>query len=634
MVLKILLYLTFSLLADTNTELISQVNVLSEQISQLKNKLDSNSVVKTHNTAKDIKVEAVLDNIKTTFITWDNFYNIQQFYNSIKTTWNYFHQHYPVRKIIYKSIIVIIITLLFSTALSLLMIKALRWSKIYLETHLKIALFYMFTLFFCFMCKLFINVPLALNNMLYFWLLCMLLLKASMHFGSYMIQNKKNSITIIQRTIILTLRFLKNLIYSFLLLSTLYFWSKITTQNLPAVYQGAWELGAITGGVLFFIYVLKVRKPLNFLLFKFGVKKSLSVAVLLLWPWLIISLVWLILFMFVSGIKQFTFFIKSLLTASLLPLTVLLPRLIRANMLLYIKLQTSYKRNFLFGWYLRIKKYIIFLILSIQVWLAGLIWQVNITSNLIYIITPALYYTIYYLLMLILAVRIAQFCTGYIALSYTNKIREPVRKLLTIAAYGIIYITAGLCLLSILGFNTAWAGASFGLISAGLAFGIRDIINDMISGFLWALDNSFSLGDTLVIDEMQGIIEEMSIFALKLRLDNGTLMTFRYSFIQKLGSKSKNYAYSILNVSINYETDPEQAINLIYQAYEDVKKSAIGSKILAPIEIKGVDKLSSVGITIQARIQTMPKTELLITRMLNLQIRRLFEQANIMINLN
>ena len=134
--------------------------------------------------------------------------------------------------------------------------------------------------------------------------------------------------------------------------------------------------------------------------------------------------------------------------------------------------------------------------------------------------------------MLILAVRIAQFCTGYIALSYTNKIREPVRKLLTIAAYGIIYITAGLCLLSILGFNTAWAGASFGLISAGLAFGIRDIINDMISGFLWALDNSFSLGDTLVIDEMQGIIEEMSILLLKLRLDNGTLMTFRYSFIQ------------------------------------------------------------------------------------------------------
>lgn len=569
------------------------------------------------NTAKNIKVEEVLDNIKST-ITLYKFDDIQTYYHSMIKTFTSFKRK-NIQHLLYKGLFVITFVFLIGYIMPRMIMKR------YANLAFAKPILYGICAIISWLSLMVFQLPSTFSKMLGILFPGVFIIHSLSHLVNCF-KERYNPAPLINTILNRSVNISKACIYAIFSVWLGYLWCKLSAND-PRLYQASMELSAYIIGIGVLVLIYAIKKPVDQFMQSNANKKQ---TFMLLWPWLSIALVVSLMFMIISQTKQFTFILKSLLTISLIPLYILVPRLIKQAILYLIKNDLMSKRKYLLIWYGRVKKLLLLITLFMQILICGVIWQINFNTYFISILTPALYYTLYYSLFLFICVSIAQFLTGYIALSYVNKIREPVRKLFAVFAYTLIYIISGMYFFSkILGINTAWAGASFGLFSAGIAFGIRDIINDVISGFFWVLDNSFSLGDTLIIDEMQGIIEEMSIFALKLRLDNGTLMTFRYSFIQKLGSKSKNYSYSIINIAIGYETDPEHAINLINQAYQDIHHSAIGSKILAPIEIKGVDKMNSAGLTIQARIQTAPKAELIVTRMMKLHVEKIFKQSNL-----
>jgi len=209
------------------------------------------------------------------------------------------------------------------------------------------------------------------------------------------------------------------------------------------------------------------------------------------------------------------------------------------------------------------------------------------------------------------------------------KKRSPQIKQVMIKSLNVIaYIIFFLLIISILGYDTMPIISSLGFFSFAFTFGAQTLIKDVLSRFILILDNTIEIGDTVIVDELQGKIEELSLCTFKMRLDNGTLLTVKYGEIKQLGNKSRRYCYAILNISVNYETNIEKATQLIEQAYKNIKQS-LNNKILSPIEIRGIDKISGHEIVIQSRIQTIPRAENLIARAFNLEIKKLFDKEGI-----
>lgn len=195
-----------------------------------------------------------------------------------------------------------------------------------------------------------------------------------------------------------------------------------------------------------------------------------------------------------------------------------------------------------------------------------------------------------------------------------------------------IWVPLVLIILSTFNYDTTPILASVGIITAGLTFGAQSIVKDFLSGFLLILENSLVVGDQVEIDGKSGIVEDLTLRILRVRMDNGTLLTVPFGNISVIGNKSRYFAYTIFNISVGYKEDPDAIQQLLEKAYHALRKVPIYSrKILAPIEIRGIIDVTDYSIVFQARLKTAPGQQDFIKRAFNRVLKQIFDEEGIRI---
>ena len=59
--------------------------------------------------------------------------------------------------------------------------------------------------------------------------------------------------------------------------------------------------------------------------------------------------------------------------------------------------------------------------------------------------------------------------------------------------------------------------ASAGVIGLGISFGAQSIFKDMLTGIFILIENQFSVGDTIKIAGLTGVVEDLSLRVTRLR---------------------------------------------------------------------------------------------------------------------
>lgn len=115
-------------------------------------------------------------------------------------------------------------------------------------------------------------------------------------------------------------------------------------------------------------------------------------------------------------------------------------------------------------------------------------------------------------------------------------IARLIRNILGYAVVlGLIYYTA-----LYLGFNPSTLLASVGVIGIAISLGAKDIISDVFAGISIVFEGAFHVGDKVVIDGVEGIVQEIGVRNLKLIGDDGTVKIIRNSTINKIMNTSKH----------------------------------------------------------------------------------------------
>jgi small-conductance mechanosensitive channel len=170
----------------------------------------------------------------------------------------------------------------------------------------------------------------------------------------------------------------------------------------------------------------------------------------------------------------------------------------------------------------------------------------------------------------------------------------------------------------------AGMGLGFGALSVAVGLGAQTMIKDILGGIFLLMDNQIRVNDVAVINGTGGVVEEMNLRTTVLRAENGAVHIFPNGSITTLSNLTREYAYYVIEVEIDYEDDPDAVAGIIREVGAELRADEThGLSILSDVEVLGIDKLGATAVTMKARIKTAATKRWAVGREFN---RRLFNR--------
>ena len=148
--------------------------------------------------------------------------------------------------------------------------------------------------------------------------------------------------------------------------------------------------------------------------------------------------------------------------------------------------------------------------------------------------------------------------------------------------------------------------ASAGVIGLGISFGAQSIFKDMLTGIFILIENQYSVGDTIKIAGLTGVVEDLSLRVTRLRDGDGTVYIVPNSQITTVSNLSRDFAIGTLNISVDAREDPDRVMAVLNALAVQVRKDeAFKDIVIADPNILGVDKISGYEVVYPINVRVM-----------------------------
>ncbi len=207
---------------------------------------------------------------------------------------------------------------------------------------------------------------------------------------------------------------------------------------------------------------------------------------------------------------------------------------------------------------------------------------------------------------------------------------QTLTPLLRGAAIGAIVLIGAMMTLSEIGLRIGPLLAGAGVMGVALGFGAQTLVKDFITGVFMVVEDVVSVGDVARIGAFGGLVEQMTLRTIRLRDFDGTLHVFPYSEAQVVHNLTKSFSFYVFDLQVSYESDIERALEVIHETGAALQKDpAFKDKIIAPIEVFGVDALADSGVMLKARFKTLPMSQWDVGREFNKRIKMAFDREGV-----
>lgn len=201
-----------------------------------------------------------------------------------------------------------------------------------------------------------------------------------------------------------------------------------------------------------------------------------------------------------------------------------------------------------------------------------------------------------------------------------------VRYALTVTAT----MVAVLLVLGEFGVSVAPLLGAAGIAGIAIGFGAQNLVKDYFTGFFLLLENQIRIGDVVNAGDKAGLVEELTLRYLKLRDYSGNVHFVPNGNITTVTNMSMGFAYAVIDASIAYGEDIDQAIAVMRDTGEKISLDpTFGNKLLAPLEIAGVENWADSAIVIRCRFKVAPLAQWDVRREYLRRLKQAFDQEGI-----
>ncbi|WP_187440134.1 mechanosensitive ion channel family protein [Candidatus Nesciobacter abundans] len=315
---------------------------------------------------------------------------------------------------------------------------------------------------------------------------------------------------------------------------------------------------------------------------------------------------------------------------------------------LYVRVSISKKirsinynqRKYIISFYFVFEKLTKFLFFPVSILATLKIWNIPFEGFLYRVINPNFLHLLYKMFLLwffsYFLFKFSKYVLHYWIFHKSKKDDckrlKVIFKITSSITSGVIWLGAFLFGLSLLGLEISPIIPALGFLTAGLTVSVSSIIKDFLNGILILLDNTITVGDIILINGSNAIIEDVHLRYMRARLDNGTLITIPFHKVEEVFNKSREFIGIVLNVAVTYETDIKEATAAIEEAFFRVRTSAeFEHKIILPIEKRGVSEVTGLYMTLMFKCKAKIGSQFKIHRAMNEMIKIVFDERGIKI---
>ncbi|MGA9101881.1 mechanosensitive ion channel family protein [Aeromicrobium sp.] len=207
---------------------------------------------------------------------------------------------------------------------------------------------------------------------------------------------------------------------------------------------------------------------------------------------------------------------------------------------------------------------------------------------------------------------------------------QTMGSILKSIAGGLIFAIVIVMALDQVGVNIAPIIASAGIVGIALGFGAQNLVKDFLSGIFMILEDQYGVGDSVDLGEAVGTVEAVGLRVTRLRDVDGTVWYVRNGEILRVGNQSQNWARTVLDITVAYESNLDQVQQLLQEEatamYEDERYHDI---IIEAPEVWGVERFDKDGAVVRVVLKTAPLQQWPVARALRQRIKARFDEAGI-----
>jgi len=204
-----------------------------------------------------------------------------------------------------------------------------------------------------------------------------------------------------------------------------------------------------------------------------------------------------------------------------------------------------------------------------------------------------------------------------------NTMKGLILSLVKYVIYFIAFTTIAKLFVDITGLV-----ATAGIGGLAIGFGAQNLVRDIITGFFILFEEQFNVGSMIQLDDISGVVEEMALRVTKIRDFNGDLHIIPNGEIKKVTNKSNGKMRAWVDMSIAYEEDIDNAIEVLNIACEKLKEENPNTILEGPM-VLGVSRLGDSDVVISVIAQTVPMEQWSVERLMRKTFKQAFDKEGI-----
>lgn len=204
--------------------------------------------------------------------------------------------------------------------------------------------------------------------------------------------------------------------------------------------------------------------------------------------------------------------------------------------------------------------------------------------------------------------------------------------MLRAALFLLVALIVGLTTLNQLGINSTPLIAGASIIGVAIGFGSQKLVQDFITGIFLLMENAMQVGDSVSVAGVSGTVENLSIRTVRLRAGDGSLHIVPFSSVTTVNNNHRGIGNAAVRIGVSYDTDIGLAIAELKEIGAALRRDpAFAPRILADMEIWGVDSVDGSMVTLAGRMRCVDKGRWGVQREINRRILERFRELGITI---
>ncbi len=207
---------------------------------------------------------------------------------------------------------------------------------------------------------------------------------------------------------------------------------------------------------------------------------------------------------------------------------------------------------------------------------------------------------------------------------------ETLGRVFRYLASVVVSLIAIMLVLAELGVSVAPILGAAGVVGLAIGFGAQSLVKDFFTGFFILLENQIRQGDVVKLGDHAGMVEVVTLRYVQLRDYDGNVHYVPNGHISTVINMTRGFSNAVMDIGVAYRENVDEVMAVMRKVAVELQKDpAFQLKILAELEIAGVESLADSAVVIRCRFRTLPLEQWGVKREYLRRVKAAFDEHGI-----